>query len=106
MCKAKLVKQKRFVKASGARAELKTAPAPTGRRCQAHKGSMAGRRGWSSWWALVAGTMKKEEGKVKGGAGGRVPGQGAADPSSLHAVVYRRPLFLAAEVEPPYSGKG
>ena len=27
----------------------------------------------SSWGKLVAETMKKEEGKVKGGVGGRVP---------------------------------
>ena len=42
------------------------APALTVRRCQAHKGSVAG---MSSWWELVAGMMKKEERKVKGGVG-------------------------------------
>ena len=37
------------------------------------KRSVAGICGWSSWCKLVARTMKKEEGKVKGGIKGRVP---------------------------------
>ena len=32
--------------------------------------SVAGICAWSLWWELVAGTMKKEEGRGKGGVGG------------------------------------
>ena len=44
-------------------------PAPTVRKCYAYKRFVAGICGWSSWWELVTGTMKKEEGKVKGWEG-------------------------------------
>ena len=59
-CKAKLVKQERFIKVSGvgAWAELKMVAALTVTKCQAYKGSVAGICGWSSWQEFVARTMK------------------------------------------------
>ena len=64
----------------GGWAELRMVPALTVSRCWAYKGSVVGLRGWSSWPELVAQTTKKEERKVKGGVGGRVPWQRAVNP--------------------------
>ena len=61
-CKVKLVKQEKFIKASG----LKMAPGLAD-----YKGSLARVYGRDLCWE----TMKKEEGKIRGGMGGPVPRQ-------------------------------
>ena len=64
----------------------------TVRRCQAYRGSVAGICGWSSWWKHVAGTTKKEKGKVKGRVGGGVPWPRACNP--CRGLIYAGSCFL------------
>ena len=101
-CKAKLVKQERFIKASEGDRLSTGWHQPWLCGCKAYKGSVAGICGWSSRQKLVAG-MRRDRGFQSIDRG---PLVNPCSSKSMQAVVFCRPLLLAAQLEHSYSGRG